>query len=162
MRLPLLAATVAAVGLLGCTAADPVAPSAPDFGLFLARSANEHTPFGPVEVTACSGESVTVAGVSHVMAAERSSKSGTVATLRLTSRGEGVGSESGARYRFHDAFTLTVRPNAGGGDEVTDVQTIRLVGQGAVPDRFFRVRYRLRIDGAGVQTETVQVTDRCR
>lgn len=160
MRLSMLAATAAAIGLLGC-AADATAPATPDLGLFLARSVNEFTPFGPVDITACSGEAVTVAGISHVAAAERQSKAGTVATLRLTSRGEGVGTESGARYLFHDSFTLDVRPNAAGGDSMTDVQTIRLIGQGQVPDRIFRVRYRLRINGAGVQTETVQVTDRC-
>ena len=160
MRLPLLTATIATLGLLGC-AADPTAPTSADLGLFLARTGSESMPFTQ-EVPVCSGEFVAIVGTTQVAAAERQGKNGTVASLRLTSRGTGVGMESGARYQFHDSFTLRVSPNAGGGDEVTDVQTLKLIGQGGAPDQHFSVRYRLRVNGAGLQTETVDVTNRCR
>lgn len=162
MRLASPLALLVALAAGGCSeAAAPVAPVAPPL---LAVTANEVTPFGPIDVRACSGEYVSVAGRTHVLASEQQTPRGTSATLRFTTRGEGIAPVSGVRYTFHDAFALAVRGNGpDAADDMTDVVSMRLIGQGSAEDLHMSVRYRLKVSGNGRFTaETIVVNEDCR
>ena len=163
MRLSTLSLiAVAAAGLIACGEGTS-APSGPDVAPDLARTANEVIPFGPMEVKACSGEWVAVSGTTHVLALDNPSPSRPSSSIRFTTKGVGVGMQSDARYSFRETFSLSVRSNGtDGGDDITDVVTTRLIGQGTTPDTHYSVRYRVRIVGPGKATvETVAVHEHC-
>jgi len=163
MRLSTLSiAAVAAAGLIAC-GEGPSSPLGPDAAPDLARTANEVMPFGPMEMRSCSGEWVALTGTTHVVALENPSATRPASSVRFTTKGVGVGVQSDASYTFHETFALAVRSNgADTGDDMTDVVTTRLIGQGKTPDTHVSVRYRLRIVGPGKATvETVAVNERC-
>ena len=109
-------------------------------------------------------EDVVGEGLLHVLATETiSAAEDTITTFHINARGTGVGSVSGARYRFNDTFATRVLRHRDFPLQSSFTDVLKLIGQGSAADLHVWTTFRVVFNANGVQVvaiNTVRVS--CR
>ncbi len=153
-----LAPLLAVLLLSGCESATAPAAvaAAPGAPLYAVVANDVHLPFSFV-VSGCE-EDVTVAGDLHLLTIETiSARADTVTALHANARGTGVGSQSGASYRWTDVFETTMHRSGPGRAVGGSNEALELIGQGKVPNMRVHTTFHFTVNANG--TLTVLVDD---
>lgn len=124
---------------------------------------NEKTEFSNlVFFNECSGESVSMSGVTHhVEKLTDSDKGNLKISVSYDTHFRGFGTESGARYEGHMKFE-DKQAYAHGDFKETTVNTVRLNGQGKIDDLIMEFKTTITIRDGEVTIKTSDPTTRCK
>jgi hypothetical protein len=151
--LPALAVAVLLIGCETTTAPEPPVAS-PGAAAWAVTSNDPGLPF-LFEVITCE-EEVIGSGILHVLSRTTiSSAEDTITALHINARGTGVGSTSGAQYRFNDTFRVSTNQISGLPLLVSFTDVLNLIGKGSVTDLHVRTTFRMVVNSEGIQTVLV-------
>lgn len=158
---------LAALGLAACS--DVTAPAAVASHLAVPAKAapevlvNEKTEFSDlVFFDECSGESVSMSGVTHHVEKLTDSDKGNLKfSISYDTHFRGFGTESGARYEGHMKFD-DKQAFANGDFKETTVNEVRLNGQGKTPDMIMDFKTTITIRDGNVMIKQSDPTTRCK
>jgi hypothetical protein len=103
-------------------------------------------------VTTCV-EDVIGEGRLHVLATETiSAAEDTITAFHVNARGTGVGSASGARYRFNDTFTTRTLQHRQFPFQSSLTDVLKLIGHGGAADLHVRTTFRVVFNANGIET----------
>ena len=143
---------VAAMITVSACESAPTAPTAIPRSPRLAVSTNESDRPFAFNVTGCT-EVVRVTGTFHVLFASTVSASGeTMDRIHINANGTGIGRTTGAEYGFNDEINLTQHTASGSLRTDSQIETLKLIGRGAVPDQIVRARFRVTVNANGETT----------
>lgn len=153
-----------AILLIGCeTATAPEGPViSPGAAAWAVTSNDPRVPF-IFEVVTCE-EEVLGSGIIHVLSRTTiSAAEDTITALHINARGTGVGSTSGAQYRFNDTFRMRTNQISGFPLLVSFTDVLNLIGKGRVTDLHVHTTFRMVVNAEGIQTVLVdEVRVTCR
>lgn len=120
-----------------------------------------HVPF-QFAVSTCE-EDVQGSGILHILNTTTiSAAQDTITAFHINARGTGVGSSSGATYRFNDTFSLRTNQISSYPLIVSHTEVLNLIGHGKVADLHARALFRMVFNADGIQTVLIDdVRIRC-
>ena len=154
----LSAATAAALLMVACERASNIAgpqnsaPANPSFDALHQTSNTFDFPWDNVEPDPCTGDMVTVSGVTHFLVSTTDDGSGGFhLSSRANSTGSGLGAPSGFTYSVKDNFSY-MEQDATPGSTVRQVEDVLILGPRSIDNYYRHEVFKITINALGVPT----------